>query len=383
MLEVIKAQSVILATGGYGRTYARTTNALINTGDGMALALREGVPLADMECVQFHPTTLFGTNILVSEAVRGEGGYLFNNQGERFMERYVPGKMELAPRDIVSRCIQLEIKEGRGFQDEYVHLDVSHFGPKKIEEKIPQVKELAQRFAGVDISREPMPVQPAQHYSMGGIRTNIWGETNIAGLFAAGECACVSIHGANRLGGNSLMETIVFGRRAGLKAREYALQSPDRSLPTSLIKTRIASTKEIWGREGKENLYGLKETLGKTMTEKVGVFRHGPEMQAALETIKELQERYKAINIHDRGKVYNTDLLAAIELGYLLELAETIASGALLRKESRGAHDRSDYPQRDDTNFLKHILAYKTRDGIRQELQGVSITRYYPETRGY
>ena len=383
MLEVIKAQSVILATGGYGRTYARTTNALINTGDGMALALREGVPLSDMECVQFHPTTLFGTNILVSEAVRGEGGYLFNNQGERFMERYVPGKMELAPRDIVSRCIQLEIKEGRGFQDEYVHLDVSHFGPKKIEEKIPQVKELAQRFAGVDISREPMPVQPAQHYSMGGIRTNIWGETNIAGLFAAGECACVSIHGANRLGGNSLMETIVFGRRAGLKAREYALQSPDRSLPTSLIKTRIAFIKEIWGREGKENLYGLKETLGKTMTEKVGVFRHGPEMQAALETIKELQERYKAINIHDRGKVYNTDLLAAIELGYLLELAETIASGALLRKESRGAHDRSDYPQRDDTNFLKHILAYKTRDGIRQELQGVSITRYYPETRGY
>jgi succinate dehydrogenase / fumarate reductase flavoprotein subunit len=383
LLEVIRAKSVILATGGYGRTYARTTNALINTGDGMALAFREGVPLSDMECVQFHPTTLFGTNILISEAVRGEGGYLINNRGERFMGRYVPGKMELAPRDIVSRCIQLEIREGRAFQDEYVSLDVTHFGPKKIEEKIPQVKELAQRFAGVDITREPMPVQPAQHYSMGGIRTNMWGETAIAGLFAAGECACVSIHGANRLGGNSLMETIVFGRRAGLKAREYALETATGSLSKSLIRTKTDSIKGLWNRRGKESVYALKNILGKTMTEKVGVFRHGSEIQVAFETIKGLQERYKAIDIHDRRKVYNSDLLAALELGYLLELAETIVTGALLRKESRGAHDRSDYPQRDDNNFLKHTLVYKTPDGIRQELQEVSITRYDPEKRGY
>jgi succinate dehydrogenase / fumarate reductase, flavoprotein subunit len=383
MLEVIKAKSVILTTGGYGRTYARTTNALINAGDGMAMAFRAGVPLSDMECVQFHPTTLFGTNILVSEAVRGEGGYLLNNQGERFMERYVPGKMELAPRDIVSRCIQLEIREGRGFQDEYVYLDVTHFGPKKIDEKIPQVKELAQRFAGVDITREPMPVQPAQHYSMGGIRTNIWGETNIAGLFAAGECACVSIHGANRLGGNSLMETIVFGRRAGHTAGEYALQSAERPLPKSLIEIQMAFIKKVWDRQGKENLYELKDSLGKTMTEKVGVFRYGREIQVALATIKELKERYKNIHIYDRKKVYNSDLLAALDLGYLLELAEAIASGALLRKESRGAHDRSDYPERDDIHFLKHICSYKTQEGIRQELEDVSITRFRPEKRGY
>jgi succinate dehydrogenase / fumarate reductase flavoprotein subunit len=382
-LEVLRAKAVILATGGYGRTYARTTNAIINTGDGMALAFREGVPLADMECVQFHPTTLFGTNILISEAVRGEGGYLINNKGERFMARYIPSKMELAPRDIVSRCIQLEIREGRGFQDEYVYLDVTHFGEKKIAEKIPQVKDLAMRFAGVDITKEPMPVQPAQHYSMGGIRTNVWGETNIAGLFAAGECACVSIHGANRLGGNSLMETIVFGRRAGTRALEYAQESSIKPLPQSLIDNKLDNISKLWSQQGPENLFDLRETLRKTMTEKVGVFRVGSEMQEALETIKELQERYKYINILDSSKTYNLNRLAALELGYLLDLAEVITIGALFRRESRGAHDRRDYPQRDDINFLKHILSYRTRDGIRQELQEVSITRYQPEKRGY
>jgi len=382
-LEVIRSKGVILATGGYGRAYAQTTNALINTGDGMALAFREGVPLADMECVQFHPTTLFGTNILISEAVRGEGGYLLNNRGERFMERYVPGKMELAPRDIVSRCIQLEIKEGRGFQDQYVHLDVTHLGERKIRERLPQVKELAQRFAGIDIIREPMPVQPAQHYSMGGIRTNVWGETIIRGLFAAGECACVSIHGANRLGGNSLMETIVFGRRAGARASEYARGDSFRPLPKGLVNEKLGQLRKIGSSQGRENLYALARTLRRTMTEKVGVFRVGSEMEEALSTIRELRERYRRIDLTDGGGPYNLNWVAALELGYLLDLAEAITAGALLRKESRGAHDRSDYPERDDTRFLKHIMAYHTRDGIRQELEEVSITRYLPEKREY
>lgn len=383
-LEAIRAEAVILATGGYGRAYDRTTNALCNTGDGMALAFREGAPLCDMECVQFHPTTLFGTNILISEAVRGEGGYLINKEGERFMQRYVPSKMELAPRDIVSRCIQMEIREGRAFQDEYVLLDVTHFGEEKIAQKIPQVRDLARQFAGVDIVLQPIPVQPAQHYSMGGIRTNAWGETAIAGLFAAGECGCVSVHGANRLGGNSLLETLVFGRRAGMRALEYTSQSGNGRTPAvGMVAERRRGFEALALREGPEDIHLLRATLGRTMREKVGVFRTGPEIEEALKIIRELKARYQCIGLRSRGTRYNVELLAALELGNLLELAEVIALGALTRQESRGAHARSDYPERDDTRFLKHLLAFKQGDGIRQEFQEVSITRYRPEARGY
>lgn len=383
-LEAIRAKAVILATGGYGRTYDRTTNSLSNTGDGMALAFREGAPLCDMECVQFHPTTLFGTNILISEAVRGEGGYLVNREGERFMQRYVPSKMELAPRDIVSRCIQLEVREGRGFLDEYVHLDVTHFGEEKIAQRIPQVRDLARRFAGVDIVRQPIPVQPAQHYSMGGIRTSVWGETRIAGLLAAGECGCVSVHGANRLGGNSLLETIVFGRRAGMKALEYASQFRRSKAPSAhRISERMGELTGLLDRQGPENIYALKNILGKIMREKVGVFRVGPEIEQALDEIRRLKQRVGQIGLRSRGLIYNVELLAALELRNLLTLAEVIALGALSRRESRGAHARNDYPERDDAHFLKHILAFPEREGIRQELEEVSLTRFRPEVRGY
>ena len=383
-LETIRAKSVILATGGYGRAYDRTTNALSNTGDGMVLAFREGAPLCDMECVQFHPTTLFGTNILISEAVRGEGGYLTNKEGERFMQRYVPAKMELAPRDIVSRCIQKEVREGRGFLDEYVHLDVTHFGEEKIAQKIPQVRNLARQFAGVDIVREPIPVQPAQHYSMGGIRTNGWGETAIAGLFVAGECGCVSVHGANRLGGNSLLETIVFGRRAGMKALEYVSQQKNGRAPSpGLIGERLRCFQGMASLEGSETVYSLRAALGRTMREKVGVFRIGPEIEESLENIREIKARYQHVGLCNHGTRYNAELLAVLEQGNLLELAEVIALGALARKESRGAHTRNDYPERDDKRFLKHLLAFKQGDGVRQEFQDVSITRFRPEARGY
>ncbi|MBI2876145.1 MAG: FAD-binding protein [Candidatus Tectomicrobia bacterium] len=383
-LETIRAKAVVLATGGYGRTYDRTTNALCNTGDGMALAFREGTPLADMECVQFHPTTLFGTNILISEAVRGEGGYLLNQEGDRFMRRYVPSKMELAPRDIVSRCIQLEVRDGRGFQDEYVHLDVTHFGEEKIAQKIPQVRDLARRFAGVDVVCQPIPVQPAQHYSLGGIRTNVWGETRIAGLLAAGECGCVSVHGANRLGGNSLLETIVFGRRAGMRALEYASQLRKAKAPSaSRISERMKEVAGLLARQGPENIHALKNRLGRTMREKVGVFRVGPEMEQALAEIRTLGERFGQVGLRSRGLIYNVELLAALELQHLLTLAEVITLGALTRRESRGGHARSDYPERDDAHFLKHILAFQEPGRIRQEFEEVSLTRFRPEVRGY
>lgn len=381
--EIIGAKVVILATGGYGRTFLRTTNAHINTGDGMALAFRAGATLADMEFVQFHPTTLFGTNILISEAVRGEGGYLLNRDGERFMQRYVPSKMELAPRDIVSRCIQTEIRQGRGVGGEYVWLDVRHFGEKKIEEKIPQVRELAFRFAGVDIAKEPMPIQPAQHYSMGGIRTNVWGETGIQRLLAAGECACVSIHGANRLGGNSLMETIVFGRRSGLRAREIAKETEFNSPAISHLKDVEREIFELMERHGSEQPSVIRNELCQLMTNKVGVFRLASEMQEALEQLRELQLKFKKVSLYDKDTLYNMDLTAVQELGYLLELAEIITRGALARTESRGSHFRDDFPERADQNWLKHTLARKTEQGIVLDYEDVSVTRYPPQARSY
>lgn len=383
-VQGFRAKAVILATGGYGRTFARTTNSHIVTGDGMALALRAGASLCDMEFVQFHPTTLFGTNILVSEAVRGEGGYLRNNEGKRFMADYTPDKMELAPRDIVSRCIQKELRAGRGFENEYVHLDVTHFGEKKIHERIPQVHELALKFAGVEISSEPMPVQPAQHYSMGGVRTNVDGETTIPGLFAAGECGCVSIHGANRLGGNSLMETIVFGRRAGSRAAEFAKSGAVESHPPAdLEKQGLQRVKRIANKKGKEKLGHLLKELQASMTAHCGVFRVGPEVKKGLEKVRELKNRFRRVGLSDSCLVFNTELTAYMELQNLLDLAEVIAMGALDRTESRGAHFREDFPQRNDEKWLKHTITRRVNGKIKLSHEPVSITRFKPQARQY
>src|SRR3989338_1761648 len=382
--ELLKTKAIVLATGGYGRAFARTTNAHINTGDGMAIAYEIGAPLADMEFVQFHPTTLFGTNILVSEGVRGEGGYLKNNKGERFMERYVPSKMELAPRDVVSRCIQIEVREGRGFENEYVHLDVTHFGEAKINEKIPQVKELAKKFAGVDIVKEPMPVQPAQHYSMGGIRNNVNGETNIKGLYAVGECGCVSVHGANRLGGNSLLETVVFGRRVGRNLEKFVSSAEFSKISENILKDEEKRIKKLVDRKGKESSSAIRKELSEILTFKVGVFRVGNEIEQALKEIKKLQERAKKVFIQDKGTVYNTQLTSVIEMEFLLTISEIIALGALNRKESRGAHYRNDYTERNDKNWMKHTIAKKGKDGkINISYEPVSVTKYQPQKRVY
>lgn len=383
-IEGFRAKAVILATGGYGRVFARTTNSHIVTGDGMALALRAGAPLCDMEFVQFHPTTLYGTNILISEAVRGEGGYLLNREGERFMKNYAPEMMELAPRDIVSRCIQKEVTAGRGFENEYVELDVRHFGRKKIMERIPQVHDLALKFAGVEISERPMPVQPAQHYSMGGVRTDVNGKTAIEGLFSAGECACVSIHGANRLGGNSLMETIVFGRRAGASAGEYALKETG-STPSPIddLKKESARINKILKSRGKEKASPLLKELQSAMTRYCGVFRTEKEMLKGLKKVQEIKERFKRAGISDNNLVFNTELVSYLELANLLEIAEVILKGAINRKESRGAHFRDDFPQRDDENWLKHTIARKRDGKVEISYEPVRITKFNPQARVY
>lgn len=382
-LEAFRAKAVILATGGYGRVFARTTNSHIVTGDGMALALRAGAPLCDMEFVQFHPTTLFGTNILVSEAVRGEGGFLLNNAGERFMKNYAPEMMELAPRDIVSRCIQKEVDAGRGFENEYVHLDVTHFGKKKIMERIPQVHELALKFAGVEISQKPMPVQPAQHYSMGGVRTDVNGRTIIEGLYSAGECACVSIHGANRLGGNSLMETIVFGRRAGASAGTYASTEAHLPPPLDDLKSENARINKILKSKGKEKTAILLRELQNTMTRHCGVFRSEKEMIKGLTKVREIMSRFKRIGLSDNSLTFNTELVSYLELENLLEIAEVILLGAINRKESRGAHFRDDFPQRDDNNWLKHTIAHKRNGKVEITYEPVRITKFKPQARVY
>ena len=382
-VAVFRAAAVILATGGYGRTFARSSNSHIVTGDGMALAFRAGANLCDMEFVQFHPTTLFGTNILVSEAVRGEGGYLKNNQGKRFMADYTPDKMELAPRDIVSRCIQQEVRSGRGFENEYVHLDVTHFGEKKIHERIPQVHDLAKKFAGVEISRQPMPVQPAQHYSMGGVRTDVDGRSNIPGLFAAGECGCVSIHGANRLGGNSLMETIVFGRRAGKAAADYASKAPPETPPAQLAQKEKVRLEKILAKKGAERVPAIRQELRDSMTRHAGVFRDAAGLKAGIKKVRELKERFRNVRITDSHFVFNTELVEYLELENLLDIADLIVTGALNRTESRGAHFREDFPKRDDAQWLKHTIASLKAGKRRISYEPVSITRFPPKERGY
>src|SRR5437867_10013783 len=349
-LHAIGAKAVILATGGCSRIYLTSTNAVINTGDGMSMAYRAGAPLMDMEFIQFHPTTLKDTGILITEGARGEGGYLLNTLGERFMKNYAPEQMELATRSTVSLAIGQEILEGRGV-DGCVLLDLRHLGRARILERLPQIRELAVEFAGVDPIESPIPVRPGPHYQLGGVTTNQWGETAIPGLYAAGECACVSVHGANRLGGNSLLETVGFGRRAGQRAAEYADGKVPRAVSDATLRTEEARIRTFMKNEGPERAWQIQEELGKTMSLNLGIFRTQKSMTEAGEKVRELKSRASYVLLQDRGQVFNTDLIQALELQALLEGAEAMVAAALAREESRGAHDRADFPRRGDGNW--------------------------------
>src|SRR2546425_11477660 len=376
-LRAIGAKAVILATGGSGRVFLTSTNAVINTGDGMALADRSGTPLKDMEFVQFHPTTLKSTGILITEGARGEGGYLLNTLGERFMKTYAPEQLELATRSTVSLAIGTEIAEGRGV-DGCVLLDLRHLGRARILDRLPQIRQLALDFAGVDPIESPIPVRPGAHYVMGGIKTNTWGETAIAGLYAAGECGCVRIHGANRLGGNSLLETIVFGRRAGLRASEYVATAGPPGDDAGALQREDARIAKLMKNEGGERPWQVREELGNMLASQLGLVRTKDRMTDALAAVRTLKVRAARVRLDDRGQVFNTDLITALELGSLVDLAETVVVGAIARKESRGAHYRADFPKRDDVNWLKHTLCYYTAGGPRLEYMPVTITRFPP-----
>jgi succinate dehydrogenase / fumarate reductase flavoprotein subunit len=388
-VEIIRTKQIVLATGGYGRAFAKTTNAHANTGDGMAIACRAGAVLSDMEFVQFHPTTLYGTNILISEAARGEGGYLRNAAGERFMARYAPAKMELAPRDVVARAIFKEIKEGRGVEGHYVHLDLTHLGEPLVSDRLPQVRDLAIRYAGVDPVSAPMPIEPAQHYSMGGIRTDTSGVTTLPGLLAAGEVANVSVHGANRLGGNSLLETVVFGRRAGRKAAELARRSSFSVFSREEGKRLLAPWNALLLTEPPsqcrrdDTIFAVRREMAALMTNEVGVFRTGSELENAVSVLGLLKDRYLRLPRPGGAQPFNYALMDYLEVGYLLDLSEIIALGALARTESRGAHFRLDFPERDDLNFLHHTFARRGENGLELSGSPVAITAHKPQQRGY
>jgi succinate dehydrogenase / fumarate reductase flavoprotein subunit len=355
---------------------------MINTGDGMSMAYRAGAPLMDMEFVQFHPTTLKRTGILLSEAARGEGGYLINREGERFMQRYAPKSLELASRDVVSRAEQQEIEEGRGL-DGCVLLDVRHLGRDRILERLPQIRDLALTYIGVDMIEAPVPITPGVHYSMGGIRTNVWGETEIDGLLAAGECACLSVHGANRLGGNALLETIVFGRRAGLRAAERAarLQAPE--LSDDVLKPDRKRIAAFFDSGRSLSAWTLREEIGEAMSRHIGIFRTRERLEEGRRRLVELRRRAIEIGVRDRSERFNVELIAALETLSVLNLAETIVASALAREESRGAHYRLDFRERDDRSWLKHSLAYRTPTGPRLDYAPVTVTRYEPKARSY
>jgi succinate dehydrogenase / fumarate reductase flavoprotein subunit len=389
-LEAVGAGAVIFATGGGGRIYGNSTNNIINTGSGMAVAYMAGVPLKDMEFIQFHPTSLFGNNVLMTEGARGEGGYLRNALGERFMEKYAPQAMELAPRDITARAIQTEINEGRGFPGGYVHLDLTHLGAERIMERLPAIRDIAINFTGVDPIYEPIPIQPGQHYFMGGIDTDSTGATEVAGFYAAGECACVSVHGANRLGGNSLLETIVFGRIAGRHAAGYVKGEGGEAARSGLAKVMarvIGETEKkvlrVLEADGPEDPADLRDELRETMFRTVGLFRDEKTMTAGLEKVHELRERYPRMGLRHRGRRYNLDWARNLELEGMILVAEAIAAGALARRESRGSHFRTDARERDDESFLKHTIARLTGDGPRLEYRPVTITRWEPKARTY
>ena len=389
-MRALTARAVILATGGAGRVFPFTTNAMICTGDGMALAYRAGAPLADMEFVQYHPTGLPGTGILITEAARGEGGYLINRLGERFLERYVPGKMELGPRDLLSRAIITEFEAGRGIEGPYrlsVNLDVRHLGEAKIDAKLPFVRELARNYVGIDPVHEPIPVRPVVHYYMGGVHTDIDGKTALPGLYAAGECANEGLNGANRLGSNSLTECLVFGHRAGVAAARSARES--QAVAANPVASMAADEEQrieegyLRQREGGERLATIRDALQHTMEQGCGVYRTGESLRQTCEEVEVLRERYQKVRLDDHSHVFNTELFAALELGFMIDVAEATSHAALRREESRGAHARRDFPRRDDARYLAHSLAYRMEGAPRLEYLPVRITRWQPQERTY
>ncbi|MCJ8504497.1 succinate dehydrogenase flavoprotein subunit [Kocuria flava] len=394
-LHVFQAKSVVFASGGAGKVFKTTSNAHTLTGDGMAIAFRNGLPLEDMEFIQFHPTGLAGLGILVSEAARGEGGILRNADGERFMERYAPTIKDLAPRDIVARSMANEVREGRGAgpNKDYVLLDLTHLEPAHIDAKLPDITEFARTYLGVEPYTEPVPVFPTCHYVMGGIPTNIKAEvladneTVVPGLYAAGEVACVSVHGSNRLGTNSLLDINVFGKRAGIYAAEYAQGADFVPVPDTALDSTVALLDNARSGTGTEKVAAIRKDLQDTMDLNVQVFRTAETLQAALDDIAALEARYANISIQDKGKRFNLDLLEAVELGFLLQLAKVMTVAALHREESRGGHFREDFPERDDKRFMAHSMVYldpsSPTAGIRQETKPVIFTRYEPMERKY
>lgn len=393
-LHTFHSKAVLMATGGYGRAFQISSNAHANTGDSLALILENGLPLEDMEFVQFHPTGLYKHGILLSEAARGEGAYIVNNQGERFMENYAPGKMELAPRDVVSRAEQTEINEGRGiYGNEYVHLDLRHLGKKKIMERLPQVYDLAKNYLQVDSLIDPIPIQPTAHYSMGGIPANLKTEvikdakgTVVHGLYAAGETSCLSLHGANRLGTNSLQEAATFGRISGQNIAQYLKSSTFTPLKKNPQDHAFQKIDKLVNGSGKQRHARVREILQENMTKYVGVFRNETDMQKMREIIQGLQQDFVHVTIDDKGQTYNLDLMEALEVQNLITFSEVIVEGAIARTESRGAHFRTDFPKRDDKNWLRHTLARKTDKGIQLDHTKevvIDYDRYPPQERKY
>src|SRR5688500_10493939 len=383
-LATFGAKTTILAHGGAGQCFKPTTNALICTGDGIAQAYRRGAKLRDMEMIQYHPTTLAGNGILITEGARGEGAHLYNANGERFMEKYAPNKMELASRDVVSRSEQTEINEGRGFPDGTVALDITKVPRKRTLEALREIVNIGRDFAGVDITREPIHIKPGCHYIMGGVKTDIWGATPIPGLYAAGEVACVSVHGGNRLGANSLLDTLIFGRRSGEHAAERAGHMTMPKPSRAAVNDQSREIDDIMRRQGGRRVSEIRDELGTMMNEKVAVFRDEAGLKEAHEIVKRLKEEAKSATIDDRGTVFNQDVLGAIELGYMLDCAECIVVGALERKESRGAQFRTDFPKRNDDEWLKHItLSLNGSDTPKVSYSPVTMTQWEPQERKY
>ncbi len=383
-LHALTAKATIIATGGLGRVYEPSTNALICTGDGIALAYRAGAPIQDMEMVQIHPTSLKGSGVLITEGARGEGGYLLNKDGDRFMSKYAPNMMELASRDVVSRAEQTEIDEGRGV-DGCVLLDVRHLGEKVIKERLEEIYEIARDLVNVDITKEVLPVLPGVHYIMGGVKTDVDGLTPMPGLYSAGEAACVSVHGANRVGANSLLDTLVFGRKAAEHAVPWIKGKTFKPIPESVVDNDRKMIQEVVNRPlNGDRVAKIRREMGLSMSANVGLFRTPERIEQQIATLKELRERYDKVGVEDKGKLFNTDVLFHIELGFMLDCADMIATSALERKESRGAHTRLDYPERDDKNWLKHIVLTKQPDGSeKMTYSPVTITQWQPQERKY